>query len=245
MEKQTNSISAKEFVSAVKSYQTKIVTDAVQSIDATSTAADYKTAIEAVAGAQKTAKDVIKGHKLDSVTAGENYYVEAIPTIEDLKADTSVESAKTTATKVIKADLAKKAVDLEEKLSDAIDALNKRSNLTSAEKALLAELKEQLADLDAQFDAAEEVMLAKINYCTTTAQVNAVKKAITDEIATYGNNADGTIEATTLTSLKNYVRITEDIEALKKEADVIAKQLDVNGEQFVDADVLAETLATR
>ena len=57
--KADKSISAKEFVSAVKSYQTKVVTDAIATVQAATAstngakAADYKTAIEAVAGAAK------------------------------------------------------------------------------------------------------------------------------------------------------------------------------------------------
>ena len=93
------SVTAKEFVSKIVATQTLAVTNAAETADG----------IKAVRKAAQIADELINGHK---ITSTENYYVEAVKTLDDLKADTSLESAKANAIAQIKAALASKKIEM-------------------------------------------------------------------------------------------------------------------------------------
>ena len=198
-----------------------------------------KSAVTAVRNAAKYAKEAILGHKKESTT---DYYIEAVPTIADLKADTTVETAKSNAIAQIKATVASKQVEMSQALQAGIDALNKYSKLTDSQKDLLDTLNEQKADLATNFANYEEVATAKTNYQTTTAAVASYKKAVLDEIALLGNENNGEYNAKAVSVFDSVATIVKNVKTLKADSELLAAQKDVNGKPYYDADVLAANL---
>ena len=132
------SVTAKEFVNRIVSTQTLAVTAAAETADG----------IKAVRKAAQIADELINGHK---ITTSENYYIEAVKTLDDLKADTSLESAKANAIAQINAALASKKIAVANKIQVGIDALNKYATISDSNKALLESLNEDKADLNDNF----------------------------------------------------------------------------------------------
>ena len=163
------SVTAKEFVNRIVSTQTLAVTAAPE------TAAGIKD----VRKAAQIADELINGHK---ITTSEPYYIEAVKTLDDLKADTSLDSAKANAIAQINAALASKKIAVANKIQVGIDALNKYATLSDSNKALLESLNEDKADLNDNFANLEKVYSTKINYQKTTTAVNQYLAVVLTEI---------------------------------------------------------------
>ena len=201
---------------------------------------DAKAAVDAVRNAAKYAKEAILGHK---IVDGENYYIEAVPTIEDLKADTSVETAKGNALAQIKASLASKNIEIAQALQAGIDKLSRYGKLSDSQKELLDKLNEQKADLTTNFANYEEFATANMGYKVTTAEVDAWKAAILGQVNNdFGTNEDGTYNAKTAGYFDTVARIVKNVKTLKADAELLKAQKDVNGKPYYDADVLAANL---
>ena len=201
---------------------------------------DAKAAVDTVRDAAKYAKEAILGHK---IVDGEDYYIEAVPTIEDLKADTSVETAKTNALAQIKAALASKNIEIGQALQAGIDNLSKYGKLSDSQKELLDKLNEQKADLATNFANYEEFATANMGYKVTTAEVDAWKAAILGQVNNdFGTKADGTYNAKTEGYFDTVARIVKNVKTLKADAELLKAQKDVNGQPYYDADVLAANL---
>ena len=224
---------AKGYVKAILDKQTK-------DIDAADATTDAKAAVDTVRLAKKFATQYILGHK---ITTDENYYIEAIPTIADLKADTSVDTAKANAIAEIKAALASKQINLANATNDAIDGLDKYSKLSDTQKKDLEDLNEQKADLAKNFADYEEVVTALINYAETTNEVNSKKSDALNHINNnLGVKADGKLNNDTKTAFDAASKIVKNVKKLKDDAALLAAQKDVNGQPYYDADVLADNL---
>ena len=233
-----------------KQYVEAIVGVASAKINAAGTAAtsnaDYANAINDANLALATATDLLAGHKR---TTGENYYIEAVPTSSEIKADTSVAEAKTTAITQMKAALAYKQIELQNELQALINELNQNATLSTSQKTALENYTKAKAALANQFAAAEEVFTARINYCETTAAV----KALLGDTATAGTilgkiNAYDTAQTTglaaaTKTELDRYVALVGYVDDIEAEAALRNAQKDVNGQPYYDAEVLASNLA--
>ena len=201
---------------------------------------DAKAAVDAVRNAAKYAKEAILGHK---IVDGENYYIEAVPTIEDLKADTSVETAKANALAQIKAALASKNIEIGQALQTGIDNLSKYGKLSDSQKDLLDKLNEQKADLATNFANYEEFATANMGYKVTTAEVDTWKAAVLGQINNeFGTNANGTYNAKTEGYFDIVAKIVKNVKTLKADAELLKAQKDVNGKPYYDADVLAANL---
>ena len=201
---------------------------------------DAKAAVDAVRNAAKYAKDAILGHK---IVDSEPYYIEAVPTIEDLKADTSVETAKGNALAQIKASLASKNIEIAQALQAGIDKLSRYGKLSDSQKELLDKLNEQKADLTTNFANYEEFATANMGYKVTTADVDAWKAAILGQVNNdFGTNEDGTYNAKTAGYFDTVARIVKNVKTLKADAELLKAQKDVNGQPYYDADILAANL---
>ena len=234
---------AKGYVKGILDAQNTAILNAEAVVKAAADdAADaVKDAVDDVRTASKIAKEAILGHKIGN-TADENYFIKPIPTIEDLKADTTVETAKANALAQIKAALASKQVAMGQAIQDGINALNKYSKLTDSQKDLLDKLNEQKADLATNFANYEEVATANTNYKTTTAAVNSYRDAVLNEISLFKNNADGTVESFAADTFKAMSTRVKNVKTLKADSELLAAQKDVNGKPYYDAAVLAKNL---
>ena len=225
------SVTAKEFVNRIVSTQTLAVTAAPE------TAAGIKD----VRKAAQIADELINGHK---ITTSEPYYIEAVKTLDDLKADTSLDSAKANAIAQINAALASKKIAVANKIQVGIDALNKYATLSDSNKALLESLNEDKADLNDNFANLEKVYSTKINYQKTTTAVNQYLAVVLTEIERrITNDDDGKVSADT-----EYIFSWADerVDAEKKlvaDAALLAQQKDVNGQLYYDKAVLDASLA--
>ena len=224
------SLTAKEFVNKIVSTQTLEVTRATESTDG----------IKAVRKAAQIADELINGHK---ITTSESYYVEAVKTLDDLKADTSLESTKANAIAQIKAALASKKIEMANKIQDGIDALNKYATLSDSNKALLEDLNEDKANLDENFANEEAYYTAKVNYQETTATVKSYLQTVLSEVAGYANASDGKVAATTENIFKFADTVADTVKKLEADAALLAQQKDVNGQLYYDKAVLDANLA--
>lgn len=243
----TGKATCKQLVESMLAKQLLAVNDA----DITKTAvADVKAELVKINTATTTAKDVIKGHKIGTAT-GEKYYVEAVPTKDQISSDTTLADKKATAIKQMEADLASASISMNTVLQNALTALNQQAK---PDATLLKNLKADIAAFDSQIAAAKEVYNAWINNCTTSAQLTTKAAAIkvdTDmfkAVVTYGSSTADNTEYTNPTTgakavLEKYAKTSSDVKALKEEADLLALQKDVNGQPYYDADVLAANLA--
>jgi len=212
---------AKGYVEAILAKQTADITAATATTSG----------IDTVRLAKKYATQAILGHKIEA--APNNYYIEAVPTIADLKADTSLDGAKTAALAQIKAALASKQVEMTASIQGEIKELNKYSKLSDAQKLTLAALNEELADLPENFANYEEVATAMLGYETTTAGVTSLKNLVLAEIDLF-DDTDAYFTETT--------KRVDNVKALKAEAALLEAQKDVNGQPYIDAAVLAANL---
>ena len=227
-------LTAREFVEAVVATQTAAVGNALTG----SNTIDYANAIGTMDAALDKASVAINGHK---ITADENYYVEAVPTIEDLTNDTSLEGAKEKAITQLKAAIAYKSVELQNKLEAAIKELDKQASLTTAQKEQLAKLNEAKSELNSNLAAAEEVMVARINYCTTTKAVQDKAASLINMVNAFDTDSNGYITLTN-SQLARFVKVIGWVADIKAEAALRAEQKDVNGKPYYDQDVLKANL---
>lgn len=223
----------------------------VNAVDVTKSAvADVKGELVKVNSATTTAKDIIKGHKIGTAS-GENYYVEAVPTKDQISSDTTLAEKKATAIKKMKADLASASISMNDVLKAKLDELNKQAK---PDATLLKNLKADIAAFDAQIAASEEVYTALINNSKTATELTAAETKIKTDtdmfkaVTAYGSAAANDTEYTNATTgakavLEKYAKTSADVKALKEEADLLALQKDVNGQPYYDADVLAANLA--
>ena len=224
------SVTAKEFVNKIVSTQTLAVTAADETADG----------IKAVRKAAQIADELINGHK---ITTSEPYYIEAVKTLDDLKADTSLESAKANAIAQINAALASKKIAMSNKIQDGIDELSKYANLPDSKKTLLEDLNEDKAGLDENFANELTFYTAKVNYQETTAAVKNYLQAVLNEIAAYGNTPDGKVNESTEYIFKYADNAVDTVKKLEADAALLAQQKDVNGQLYYDKTVLDANLA--
>lgn len=228
---------AKTIVKNLLDKQNDVVTEA----DGT-TAEDYKKAIDTVRTAMDTVKDILDGHKIGEGTAA--YYVEAIPTIEGLKGDTSLADKKANAIAVVTANLSAKQVEMAETLQKAIDDLDKQAKLSKDETKLLNKLKSLKASLADDFANIKEVATAQINYQETTSSVDNFKNRWNNAIA--GLTADGATADGYVDNTKSFIANCADwvkwVKDLKADAEVLKSLKNVNGLPYYDAEQLAESL---
>ena len=224
------SVTAKEFVNKIVSTQTLAVTAAEETV----------AGIKAVRKAAQIADELINGHK---ITTSEPYYIEAVKTLDDLKADTSLDSAKANAIAQINAALASKKIAMANKIQDGIDELSKYANLSDSNKTLLEDLNEDKAGLDENFANELTFYTAKVNYQETTAAVKSYLQAVLSEIATYGNMTNGKVDATTENIFKYADNAVDTVKKLEADAALLALQKDVNGQLYYDKAVLDANLA--
>ena len=224
------SVTAKEFVNRIVSTQTLAVTAAAETADG----------IKAVRKAAQIADELINGHK---ITTSENYYIEAVKTLDDLKADTSLESAKANAIAQINAALASKKIAMSNKIQDGIDELSKYANLSDSNKTLLEDLNEDKAGLDENFANELTFYTAKVNYQETTAAVKSYLQVVLNEIATYGNTTEGKVDARTEYIFEYADNAVDTVKKLEADAALLAQQKDVNGQLYYDKAVLDANLA--
>ena len=208
--------------------------------------------LASISTAKKYLDVLINGHKIGG-TYG-NFYVEKIPTYDEIKADTTLDGTKATAVAKSKAALALAQINLSTALQEQINALNKKAKLTAAEKETLATLEKQKADLSGLMTSAEEFYVANINYQKSVAAVNtllgATRTTTTSasgylgEIEAFNVTATGLNPATgnTLETLTKYDTIHGWVNDLKAEAALRATQKDVDGQPYYDAEILAANL---
>ncbi len=235
---------AKAFVKALLDTQRDIVTNA----DNKDSADQTKASIDTVRAAKDAVTDVLAGHKLKSTAA---YYVEAIPTLSDMKDNTSLTDKKANAIAVITSKIAAKQVEMSEDLQDMIDALDKQSKLSKDDEKTLKKLKELKASLADDFAKVKEVYVADINNAVTTEKVNNLKTKYDAEIAKYTATTatkDGYEKGASVADLKTgdlfkkYDNIVDAAADLKADAELMKIQKDVNGQAYYDADQLADSL---
>ena len=215
--------------------------DVVTKADGT-TADTYATAINDVRTAMDTVKDILDGHKIGEGAAA--YYVEAIPTIEGLKGDTSLADKKANAIAVVTANLSAKQVEMAETLQNAIDDLDKQAKLSKDETKRLNKLKSLKASLADDFANIKEVATAQINYQETTSSVDNFKNRWNNAIA--GLTADGATADGYVDNTKSFIANCADwvkwVKDLKADAEVLKSLKNVNGLPYYDAEQLAESL---
>ena len=246
-------ISAKAFVKGVVETQSAAVNTeeaaVKQAEDAATTAAPvaytvYTGASTNINDAVKKATTIVEGQKIDTA-AGINNYVPAVPTAEELAADTTLDGQKATAIRQMKADLNSAAIKMETVLKTELSDENKKAK-PDAKK--VSELNAAIAALDAQIAATEEVYTALINYCENKTDIDnltAVGGKIGSEIALFNavNSYTKFLAANDAEAkLKANVVITENVDALEAEAALLALQKDVNGKLLHDADALKKAL---
>lgn len=250
----TKIMSTKQFVKNFMDYQAKVL-DAidVQNYKESLDGIKYVRAVKAVV------EDVMKGHKADP--KGENYYVEAVPTKEETTGE-GLTTDKNRAIREVKAQLNAAVVTIETALDDALTAENKKSK---PDNALLRNLRDALNDLNAQTTALEEYITTVINYAKSSNEVKNVKGALTSADGNVGSGADAykvlsikpiqdfNKNATDIYTefsktdgaqpvLKAAKKISENVVELKKEADLVKAQLEVNGLGYYDPAILADNL---
>ncbi|MBQ4649246.1 MAG: hypothetical protein IJB73_00945 [Firmicutes bacterium] len=248
-------LDAKGFVKAVIDTQKAVVNGNTNKVTAASGA---QAKLNSIAAAVKTAKDIIEGHK---ITTDENYFVAAVPTAAELAADTTVDSAKSTAIAQMKADLASAQLVVKNVLTSALSAESKKAK---PDADLVAALQAAVDDLNKQVAASEEVYTAQINDCDTVAEVdalydidNAGTGTLEGEVAVLAgttNYATNNNAATTFTAtgtqkgaefyLERNLERSESVAELQKYAALLAEVKDVNGEKFYNAAELANALET-
>ncbi len=247
-------MSTKEFVKNFMDYQAKVL-DAIDA-DKTTPLKEELAGIAKIKEVKTVVEDVMKGHKASN---SENYYVEAVPTKEETTGD-GLTKDKNRAIREVKAQLNADIVKIETALDDALTAENKKSK---PDNAVVRNLRTALDDLNAQTTALEEYITTAINYAKSSGEVTSIKNAILDngEIGTpakYVLSIKAVHDFTTATSdtpstvytkfagaqavLKNAKKISENLAELKKEADLVKAQLEVNGLGFYDPAILAENL---
>lgn len=195
----------------------------------------------------KIAKDIIEGQKKDT---DHPYYIAGVPTLEEMKADTTLDAAKAKEIKQMKADLNAAAVYIENKLNAALAEENKKAKPAAA---TVNTLTKALADLDGQVAATEKVYTALINYCDTMADLNTEKAGgvntfneglLKIKTPKDGPHAYGTTQFTdALTELAQNAEIVDNVDALEAEAALLGVQKDVNGQPLYEAGALKAALA--
>ena len=249
--------SAREFVKNFVDYQLKVVDaiDAAKDVSSNNVK-ESVTGIDALRNVKSLANDVLKGHK---ITAAENYYVEAVPTKEESTGE-GLTIDKNRAIRELKAELNAGIVKIEKTLDDALKAENRKSKPDTKK---VKELKEALDDLNGQALAAEEYITAVINYANSSAEVDKVKEDLktgsnvinmknvltftttgnTDtDYANFKSTTPVSGSASAQVVLKAVKKISENVVELKKEAELLKAQLEVNGADYFDAAVLADNL---
>lgn len=229
---------AKTIVKNLLEKQNQNVTDA----DGTD-AATYKTAITAVRTAMDTVKDILDGHKIG--TAPADYYVEAIPTIDGLKNDTSLADKKANAIAVVTAKLSTAQIKMADELQTRIDDLDKQAKLSKDDTKLLNKLKSLKASLADDFANIKEVATAQINYAETTDQVTNLKESWSnkaDAMTASGATADGYPAGDTKKLIEDTANWVKWVKDLKDDAEVLKTLKNVNGLPYYDAEQLADSL---
>ena len=229
---------AKTIVKNLLDKQNQNVTDA-DGTDADS----YEDAIDTVRTAMDTVKDILDGHKIG--TAPANYYVEAIPTIDGLKNDTSLADKKANAIAVVTAKISTAQIKMADELQARIDELDKQAKLSKDDTKLLNKLKSLKASLADDFANIKEVATAQINYAETTDQVTAQKTAwstLVDLLTANGATVDGYQDRTTKTTIENTANWVKWVKDLKDDAEVLKTLKNVNGLPYYDAEQLADSL---
>ena len=229
---------AKTIVKNLLEKQNQNVTDA----DGT-TADTYKDAITAVRAAMDTVKDILDGHKIG--TAPADYYVEAIPTIDGLKNDTSLADKKANAIAVVTAKLSTAQIKMADELQTRIDDLDKQAKLSKDDTKLLNKLKSLKASLADDFANIKEVATAQINYAETTDQVTNLKDSWgnkADAMTAGDVTADGYPTGDTKTLIGNTANWVKWVKDLKNDAEVLKTLKNVNGLPYYDAEQLADSL---
>ena len=243
-------MSTKQFVKNFMDYQAKV-------LDAIDVAGTKETldGIKYVKAVKAVVEDVMKGHKADA--KGENYYVEAVPTKEETTGE-GLTTDKNRAIREVKAQMNAAVVTIETALDDALTAENKKSK---PDNALLRNLRDALNDLNAQTTALEEYITTVINYAKSSAEVKNVKDALLDNgmvgsaykvlsikpIKDFNKNANDIYTEFSKSDgaqpvLKAAKKISENLVELKKEADLVKAQLEVNGMGYYDPAILADNL---
>ena len=195
--------------------------------------------------AAKVVKDYIDGHKI--AAAPEDYYIEKLPTKDDLSSDKTVEAAKSAAINQISAAINIKFVDLEKELNDGISELNKQAKVDTAKLKLL---NDELAALAEQKAGALEAFTAQINAQKTTKAVNDKASDIRDIINAWTFNSGNAIDyatpsgklAVTTKALTNYAKTSAAVKEVKALADRMSKLTDIYGAPYYDAADLADNL---
>ena len=228
---------AKTIVKGLLDTQNQVVTDATGS-----DAATYATAIGAVRDAMTAVKDILNGHKVGEAPA--NYYVKAIPTISDLKSDTSLADAKADAIANVTAKLSSKQIDMAKSLQDQIDVLDKKAKLSTDDTKLLNKLKALKASLADDFAKVKEVYTARINNAETTDAVETLETAMEGTIAPLSAEADKNGYTVTETEklfddCANYVKWVKDI---KEDAEILKSLKNVNGVAYYDEEQINDNL---
>ena len=229
---------AKTIVKNLLEKQNQNVTDA-DGTDADS----YKTAIETVRNAMDTVKDILDGHKIG--TAPADYYVEAIPTIDGLKNDTSLADKKANAIAVVTAKISTAQIKMADELQTSIDELDKKAKLSKEETKLLNKLKSLKASLADDFANIKEVATAQINYAETTDQVTTKKEYwsnLVDKLTANGATADGYSDRDTKATIEDTANWVKWVKDLKDDAEVLKTLKNVNGLPYYDAEQLADSL---
>lgn len=246
-------MSTKQFVKNFMDYQAKV-------LDAIDVAGTKETldGIKYVKAVKAVVEDVMKGHKADA--KGENYYVEAVPTKEETTGE-GLTTDKNRAIREIKAQLNAAVVTIETALDDALTEENKKSK---PDNAVVRNLRDALNDLNAQTTAMEEYITTVINYAKSSNEVKNVKGALLDN-GEVGSGADA-YKVLSIKPIKDFnkaasniynefskdggaqgvlkaaKKIGENVVELKKEADLVKAQLEVNGQGYYDPAILADNL---
>ena len=245
---ETTTMSTKQFVKNFMDYQAKVL----DAIDVTGTK-ETLNGINYIKMVKTVVEDVMKGHKIGTGT--ENYYVEAVPT----KAETTGEGLttdKNRAIREVKAELNAAVVKIETALDKELTAEKKKSK---PDNAVVRNLQEALNDLNAQVTALEEYITTAVNYAKSSGEVDNVKAGLTAgsivgdyyvlSIKPILDLAQTTISYTEFSKndgaqavLKAAKKIGENVVELKKEADLVKAQLEVNGLGYYDPAILADNL---
>lgn len=243
---------AKDFIKDLVDHQLAEL-DKIDSNTYTQGVTTKKTAagIEAISAIKTLAKDIVKGHKAG--TGDDDYYVEAVPTKEESTGE-GLTADKNRAIRLVKANVNAGVVAIEKMLNDE---LTKEQKKAKPDTTKVKDLKEALDDLNGQVAAVEEVVAAVINYAESSDEVENVKKALLgqDSNLDYGvlnlssivefDDADNSytdFQDGAQKTLKAAKKISENVAALEKEAELVKAQLEVNGQNYVDPAVLADNL---